>query len=221
MNVRENARITVHGRLLLVQRMRAADRRVVGAAAAARVRSGPSLPGWRAGGRVASPPSMTAARRPIAGRLPSEIVAAIERLRRQRWSGPRITPARARPFGHRRGHAAGGPVRAQRGRLATPHGRQEGSATARSSATTRRPSPNSVPATRSPSPTGRAPTARPSSSSRLHCAKGFTAGPTPAPPCAAPTRRPGCTGTITTDPTPPPTPFTPASRLNNLLGNNI
>jgi transposase InsO family protein len=99
MNVHKNARMTVHGRLLLVQRVRVAGWRVVDAAAAAGVsaRTASSwLARYRAGGEPALHDRSSApARSPR--RLPAETIAAIERLRRQRWTGPRIARALARP----------------------------------------------------------------------------------------------------------------------------
>jgi transposase len=99
MNVHHNARMTVHGRLLLIQRVREAGWRVVDAAAAAGVSERTAytwLARYRAGGeRALHDRSSAPSRSPH--RLPAETVAAIERLRRQRWSGPRIACALGRP----------------------------------------------------------------------------------------------------------------------------
>jgi transposase InsO family protein len=99
MNVHQNARMTVHGRLLLVQRVREAGWRVVAAAAAAGVSERTAyswLARYRAGGeRALHDRSSAPARSPH--RLPAEAIAAIERLRRQRWTGPRIARALGRP----------------------------------------------------------------------------------------------------------------------------
>jgi transposase InsO family protein len=98
MNVHKNARMTVHGRLLLVQRVGMQDWRVVDAAAAAgvSVRTGYKwLARYRAGGAAALND-----RKPTPARCPHRLavakIEAIERLRRLRWSGPRI----ARGLGH-------------------------------------------------------------------------------------------------------------------------
>jgi transposase InsO family protein len=99
MNVHKNARMTVHGRLLLVQRVRAAGWRVVDAAVAAGVSKRTAytwLARWRTGGEPALLDRSSApARSPR--RLPPETLAAIERLRRQRWTGPRIARALGQP----------------------------------------------------------------------------------------------------------------------------
>jgi transposase len=91
--------MTIHGRLLLVRRVREAGWRVVAAAMAAGVseRTGYTwLARYRAGGeRALHDRSSAPARSPH--RLPAETIAAIERLRRQRWSGPRIARALGRP----------------------------------------------------------------------------------------------------------------------------
>ena len=97
MNVHENARMTMHGRLLVVMRVRQAGWRVGDAAAAAGISKRTAYKGlarYRAGGeRALHDRSSAPARCPR--RLAAEVVAAIERLRRQRWSGPRIARARA------------------------------------------------------------------------------------------------------------------------------
>jgi transposase InsO family protein len=99
MNVHKNARMTVHGRLLLIERVRVAGWRVVDAAAAAGVSERTAytwLARYRAGGEPAlHDRSSVPARSPR--RLPAEAIAAITRLRRQRWSGPRIARALGRP----------------------------------------------------------------------------------------------------------------------------
>jgi transposase InsO family protein len=99
MNVHQNARMTVHGRLLLVQRVRAAGWCVVDAAAAAGVSERTAytwLARWRDGGAAAMRDRPSApARSP--SQLTAEAIAAIERLRRLRWSGPRIARALGRP----------------------------------------------------------------------------------------------------------------------------
>ena len=99
MNVHKNARMTVHGRLLMVQRVRAAGWRVADAAAAAGVSQRTAytwLARYRDGGEPALHDRSSApARSP--SQLPEGVVATIERLRRQRWSGPRIARALSRP----------------------------------------------------------------------------------------------------------------------------
>ena len=99
MNVHKHARMTVHGRLLLVQRVRQAGWQVVAAAAAAGISERTAytwLARYRAGGeRALHDRSSAPARSPH--RLPAETIAAIERLRRQRWTGPRIARALGRP----------------------------------------------------------------------------------------------------------------------------
>jgi transposase InsO family protein len=92
MNVHKNARTTSHGRLLLVQRVRRQGWRVAEAASAAGVSKRTAykwLARYRAGGEPAlRDRGSTPARSPR--RTPPEIVAMIERLRRERLSGPRI-----------------------------------------------------------------------------------------------------------------------------------
>jgi transposase InsO family protein len=99
MNVHKNARMTVHGRLLMVQRVREAGWRVADAAAAAGVSQRTAytwLARYRDGGEPALHDRSSApARSP--SQLPAGVVATIERLRRQRWSGPRIARALGRP----------------------------------------------------------------------------------------------------------------------------
>jgi transposase InsO family protein len=99
MNVHEHARMTIHGRLLLVARVREQGWRVSAAAGAAGV-SVRSAYKWlarhRAGGeRALRDRSSAPVRSPR--RLPAEVVAAIERLRRQRLSGPQIARRLGRP----------------------------------------------------------------------------------------------------------------------------
>jgi transposase InsO family protein len=99
MNVHKNARMTAHGRLLLVRRVREQGWRVEDAALAAGV-SVRSAYKWlarhRAGGeRALHDRSSAPARSPR--RLPAEVSAAIERLRRQRLTGPQIARRLGRP----------------------------------------------------------------------------------------------------------------------------
>jgi transposase InsO family protein len=91
MNIHKNARMTVHGRVLLVERI-GAGWRVADAAGSAGVSERTAykwLGRFRAGGAAALND-----RKPIPGRcphrLPAERVATIERLRRERLSGPAI-----------------------------------------------------------------------------------------------------------------------------------
>ena len=99
MNVHKNARMTVHGRLLLVARVRDRGWRVEDAALAAGVAVRTAykwLARWRAGGaRALHDRSSAPARSPR--RLPREAIAEIERLRRQRLSGPQIARKLRRP----------------------------------------------------------------------------------------------------------------------------
>ena len=99
MNVHKNARMTVHGRCLLVARVRDHGWRVEKAARAAgiSVRSAyKRLARQRAGGeRALHDRSSAPARSP--NRLPLEVTAQIERLRRQRLSGPQIARRLQRP----------------------------------------------------------------------------------------------------------------------------
>jgi transposase len=98
MNVHKSARMTVLGRLLLVRQVREVGWRVMDAAAAAGVSERTAytwLARYRAGGEPALHDRSSApARSPR--RLPAATIAAIERLRRQRWSGPRIARALGR-----------------------------------------------------------------------------------------------------------------------------
>jgi transposase InsO family protein len=95
MNVHQHARMTVHGRALLVSRIRREGWRVKDAAEAAGV-SERSAYKWlarhRAGGeRMLHDRSSAPAR--CRHRLPAGSVAAIERLRRERLTGPAIAGA--------------------------------------------------------------------------------------------------------------------------------
>jgi transposase InsO family protein len=99
MNVHKNARMTIHGRLLLVRRVREAGWRVVDAAAAAGVSERTAYT-WLARARAGGEPALhdrSSAPARLPHRLPAEAIAAIERLRRQRWTGPRIARALGRP----------------------------------------------------------------------------------------------------------------------------
>ena len=92
MNVHKHARMTSHGRLLLVQRICLQGWRPAEAAAAGGV-SVRTAYKWVARYRTGGEPALhdrrsTPGRSPR--RTPAEVVAAIERLRRQRLSGPRI-----------------------------------------------------------------------------------------------------------------------------------
>jgi transposase InsO family protein len=99
MNIHKNARMTVHGRALLVARVCDHGWRVEDAALAAgvSVRSAYKwLARWRAGGEGALHDRSSApARAPR--RLPPEVTAEIARLRRQRLSGPQIARRLQRP----------------------------------------------------------------------------------------------------------------------------
>ena len=92
MNVHKNARLTVHGRVLLVRRVVEEDWTVVAASEAAGVsmRTGFKwLARFRAGGeRMLHDRSSAPARRPSS--TPIGTVATIEELRRQRLTGPAI-----------------------------------------------------------------------------------------------------------------------------------
>ncbi len=92
MNIHKHARMTSRGRLLLVQRIRLQGWRVAEAAAASGV-SVRTAYKWLARHRTRGEPALhdrrsTPGRSPR--RTPAEIVGAIDRLRRQRLSGPRI-----------------------------------------------------------------------------------------------------------------------------------
>jgi transposase InsO family protein len=92
MNVHEHARMTVHGRVLLARRVRTEGWRVAEAARAAGISERTAykwLSRHRAGGeRMLRDRSSAPARCPR--RLPAETLAAIERLRRERLTGPAI-----------------------------------------------------------------------------------------------------------------------------------
>ena len=99
MNVHQHARMTVHGRLLLVARVRERGWRVRDAALAAGVSVRTAykwLARHRAGGeRALHDRSSAPARCPR--RLPPRVTAEIERLRRQRLTGPQIAQQLQRP----------------------------------------------------------------------------------------------------------------------------
>ena len=98
MNIHKNARMTVHGRVLLVERV-AAGWRVADAACSAGVSQRTAykwLSRFRAGGAAAlNDRKPTPACCPH--RLPAERIAAIERLRRERMTGPAIARMLALP----------------------------------------------------------------------------------------------------------------------------
>jgi hypothetical protein len=136
MNVHKNARMTVHGRLLLVQRVREADWRVVDAAAAAGVSERTAytwLARYRDGGEPARHDRSSApARSP--SQLPDEVVPApaLERTAHRPRARPpgldrrhRAAPPRPRSAERPRGAAASSPLRARRGRRAAPPRQQE------------------------------------------------------------------------------------------------
>lgn len=92
MNIHKNARMTVHGRALLIERIIVVGWRVGDAASSAGVSERTAykwLGRYRTGGAAAlNDRKPTPVRSPH--RLPADRVAAIERLRRQRMSGPAI-----------------------------------------------------------------------------------------------------------------------------------
>jgi transposase InsO family protein len=99
MNVHKHARMTVHGRYLMVRRVGQEGWRVGEAARAAGVSPRTAykwLARYRAGGMAALHDRSSSPRR-CPRRLPAARVAQIERLRRLRWSGPRIARALAMP----------------------------------------------------------------------------------------------------------------------------
>jgi len=100
MNAHKNARMTVHGRALLVKRVTVEGWRVADAAAAAGVSVRTAykwLARFRAGGeRMLEDRSSAPAR--CCHRLADETVAEIERLRRQRMTGPQIARHLAMPL---------------------------------------------------------------------------------------------------------------------------
>jgi transposase InsO family protein len=99
MNVHKNARLTPQGRLLMVRRIEEQGWRVADAAAAAGLsvrRTYHWLGRYRAGGeRMLCDRSSTPAR--YRDPVPAERVAEIERLRRQRMTGPQIARRLAMP----------------------------------------------------------------------------------------------------------------------------
>jgi transposase InsO family protein len=99
MNIHKNARMTVHGRALLVSRVCEAGWQVADAAEAAGVSERTAyiwLARFRAGGTAAlEDRKSTPGHSPH--RTPAEQVAAIERLRRERMSGPAIARRLAMP----------------------------------------------------------------------------------------------------------------------------
>ena len=99
MNVHQHARMTVHGRALLVSRIRQEGWRVRDAAGAAGVSERTAykwLARFRAGGERMLHDRSSAPARPRR-RLSPETLAAIERLRRQRLSGPAIARKLGQP----------------------------------------------------------------------------------------------------------------------------
>ena len=100
MNIHENARLTVQGRSLLVQRVRQHGWTVEAAARAAGVSKRTAykwLARHRAGGEPALRDRSSAPGR-CPHRLPRVRVAEIERLCRMRWTSPRIARASATPL---------------------------------------------------------------------------------------------------------------------------
>ena len=92
MNVHKNARMTVHGRVLLCRRVRRQGWRVRDAARAGGVSERTAykwLARYRAGGRAALGDRSSAPRR-SPHRLAPHLLREILRLRRRRWTGPRI-----------------------------------------------------------------------------------------------------------------------------------
>ena len=91
MNIRPNARLTPHGRTLMISRILDEGWRVADAAAAAGLlerRAYEGLRRFRAGGARPPGPALDARRLAHAG--PAERVAPIERLRRERLTGEAI-----------------------------------------------------------------------------------------------------------------------------------
>jgi transposase len=99
MNMHENARMTVHGRALLVSRIRAEGWRVADAAEAAGISQRTAytwLGRFRVGGAAAlKDRQSTPGCCPHA--TPAEQIARIEQLRRQRMSGPAMARQLAMP----------------------------------------------------------------------------------------------------------------------------
>jgi len=92
MNIHKNARLTPQGRALLVRRVREGGWRVLDAAAAAGISERTAfrwLARHRAGGELALQDRSSAPAR-CPHRTGTDTVSAIERLRRQRMTGPRI-----------------------------------------------------------------------------------------------------------------------------------
>ena len=93
MNIHKNARLTPSGRVLLVQRIE--QGLPVGRAAEAVGVSARTAYRWvhryRSGDRELADRSLAPQRCPH--RLPAERIAAVERLRRERWTGPAIARA--------------------------------------------------------------------------------------------------------------------------------
>ena len=97
MNIQQNARLTPQGRLLLVERITEAGWSVVQAAQAAGISVRQSYR-WLARYRAEGPAGLadrSSAPRRCQHRIPSDRVGNIERLRRQRMSGPQIAPTAA------------------------------------------------------------------------------------------------------------------------------
>jgi hypothetical protein len=95
MNVHENARLTIHDRALLVRRVLEEGWTVAAASDAAGCSERPGfkwLARYRAGDAAALADRSSAPRR-CSHRVPDETVAAIERLRRERLTGPQIARA--------------------------------------------------------------------------------------------------------------------------------
>lgn len=99
MNVHKNARMTLHGRVLLVRRVRDERWRVADAARAAGI-SARTAYKWLARHRAGGDPMLhDRSSAPTRRRhdTPPERIAEIERLRRQRMSGPAIARVLAMP----------------------------------------------------------------------------------------------------------------------------
>ena len=100
MNVHKHARMTVHGRYLVVCRVRQEGWRVRDAAVAAGISPRTAskwLARYRAGGMAKALRDRGSAPRRCRHRLAAARVAEIERLRRLRWSSPRIARALGMP----------------------------------------------------------------------------------------------------------------------------
>jgi transposase InsO family protein len=98
MNIHKNARMTVHGRVLLVERIEAGWR-VADAAGSAGISERTAYK-WLARNRAGGVEALND-RKPVPARcphrLPAETLAAVERLRRERLSGPAIACRLALP----------------------------------------------------------------------------------------------------------------------------